>query len=194
MEEDVYVEKFFECRKAFFLTKQMARRPKAPGSRPYLVKYLGFKGHRESGDKPLLHALAYMLYDYVGLVVETALRKRTGGPLVSTAEGERRLHLGGESKKREGGGELKTECVGCSATILRLLVGIADDAASPGFGRVHVFFIVFTCVSILSSFALFVISPQNQFVRVFHVDFVLYFYNCFCHPFSPGFARMPEMV
>lgn len=43
---------------------------------------------KEAGDKKLLEALAYMLHDFVGRVVEAAIRKRAGGQLVCDTEGE----------------------------------------------------------------------------------------------------------
>lgn len=94
MEEDDYVQTFFEFRKAFFIA---ARVPKGrgvnpPGSRAFLVDFVGLSGDSgggggEKGEKKLLDALAYMMYDYVGCVVETAIRTRTGGRLVSIADG-----------------------------------------------------------------------------------------------------------
>lgn len=53
------------------------------------VNYLGLKpDSKEARDKKLLEALAYMMYDHVGRVVEAAIRKRTGGRLVCDTSGE----------------------------------------------------------------------------------------------------------
>lgn len=87
MDNETYTQTFFGYRKAFFLVAR-TRGHVVPGSRGYFVKYLGVGGCKESNDKKLLDALAYMMYDYVGVVVETAIRTRSGGRLVSVASGE----------------------------------------------------------------------------------------------------------
>ena len=94
MKEDEYVQTFFEFRKAFFLGKKSKkeRGPNPSGSRAFLARYLGLGGNSDGGGgeargKKLLDALAYMMYDYVGRVVETAIRTRTGGRLLSIASG-----------------------------------------------------------------------------------------------------------
>lgn len=88
MGEEVYVQTFFEFRKAFFLGGRKSKGKTMQGSRPFLAKYLGLTaGCREARDKKLLDAMAYMMYDYVGVVVETAIRARTGGRLVSGVAG-----------------------------------------------------------------------------------------------------------
>lgn len=89
MEEADYVQTFFEFRKAFFLGKAKKRKGASPsGSRAFLERYLGLSGKNdETAGRKLLEALAYMMYDYVGRVVETAIRTRTGGRLVCIASG-----------------------------------------------------------------------------------------------------------
>eukprot|EP00903_Cladosiphon_okamuranus_P006424 g6286.t1 len=92
MEEDDYVNTFFEFRKAFFMSHRggghtvkvaKARGESCPGSRVFLARYLGLDADcTEAGDRKLLEILAYMLYDHVGRVVEAAIRKRSGGRLV----------------------------------------------------------------------------------------------------------------
>ncbi|CAM9801048.1 unnamed protein product [Ectocarpus sp. 12 AP-2014] len=88
MEEEDYVKTFFEFRKAFFLKGRCRTNPHAdkkkhpPGSRPFLASYLELQDSQEAKDKKLLEALAFMMYDYVGRVIEGAIRKRTGGRLV----------------------------------------------------------------------------------------------------------------
>lgn len=87
MDEEEYISTFFEFRKAFFLAGRGPRRKGTVGTRPYLAKYLGLDGCVEGTEKKLLEAMAYMMYDYVGLVVETAIRARTGGRLVPICGG-----------------------------------------------------------------------------------------------------------
>lgn len=58
-----------------------------PGSRLYLANYIGLGKSKEGKDRKLLEALGYIMYDYVGLLVETAIRKRTGGRLEALPKG-----------------------------------------------------------------------------------------------------------
>lgn len=87
MEEASYVRLYSECRKAFFIMPRSWRRPSQPGSRRYFVKYLGLADSKEGTDRKLLDALAYMMYDYVGLLVENSIRNRTGGRLEALPKG-----------------------------------------------------------------------------------------------------------
>lgn len=87
MEDEDYVDMYFEHRKAFFIAARGSRRDAQPGSRGYFVNYLGLKGSREGKCRKLLDALAFILYDYVGLVVEIAIRRRNGGRLVLLPSG-----------------------------------------------------------------------------------------------------------
>lgn len=87
MPEEEYLQTFSEYRKAFFLNGKRNNK-RSPGSTFYLADYLGMEEKcPERKDRKLMQALAYMMYDFVGLVVETAIRKRTGGRLVSIASG-----------------------------------------------------------------------------------------------------------
>lgn len=76
----------------FFYRPDFGRRATSSPLFPWIVtqaRYLGLGSDcKEAGDKKLLEALAYMMYDHVGRVVEAAIRKRTGGRLVSGASGE----------------------------------------------------------------------------------------------------------
>lgn len=95
MPEEEYLQTFSEYRKAFFLTGKRSTKSnrRSPGSTLYLADYLGMEEKcPERKDKKLMQALAYMMYDFVGVVVETAIRKRTGGRLVSIASGARALY------------------------------------------------------------------------------------------------------
>lgn len=89
MEEGDYVDMYFEYRKAFFLVSRGGRKDSTPGSRKYFLDFVGLDDKsREAKSRKTLDALAYMMYDYVGLVVETAIRQRNGGRLVALPEGE----------------------------------------------------------------------------------------------------------
>ena len=90
MPEDEYLHTFSEFRRAFFIVGRGKglKGKDTPGSLGYLADYLGIeKNAEERKDKKLMQALAYMMYDFVGVLVETAIRKRTGGRLVSIASG-----------------------------------------------------------------------------------------------------------
>lgn len=89
MDEDAYLQMFFEYRRAFFVATRGRKRGPQTGSPRFLANYIGLGASSTEGkDRKLLEAVAFLMYDYVGRVVEAAIRRRRGGRLEAIPQGE----------------------------------------------------------------------------------------------------------